>query len=110
GRSQVLNEDIIRQIKEVHDAVIINKPETVSLSLSSFNIINWRAFSRKTGIKIEWLDKELPNEATDIEADACLPFNLSGGTDVILTETAALRLPETGIRAVIELIRVHKVA
>jgi len=46
---------------------MINKPETVSLSLSSFNTINWRAFSRKTGIKIEWLDKELPNEA-DIEA------------------------------------------
>jgi len=29
---------------------------------------NWHAFSHKTGIKIEWLDKELPNEATDIEA------------------------------------------
>ncbi|CAG8668387.1 11655_t:CDS:2, partial [Paraglomus brasilianum] len=105
GQSQLLNEDIIRQIKEVHDAVIISKPETVSLS--SFNTTNWRAFFRKTGISIEWLDNELPNEATDIETYTWsypenhetqrqnyisylqkhlhpLPriFNLSGGTDI----------------------------
>ncbi|CAJ0836996.1 3509_t:CDS:2, partial [Entrophospora sp. SA101] len=35
--------------------------------------------------------------------DPRLPFNLSGGTDVILFETAAETLPQTGIRSVIEL-------
>nr|CAG8533925.1 8277_t:CDS:2 [Entrophospora candida] len=39
--------------------------------------------------------------------DSRLPFNLSGGTDVILFETTAEIPPQTGIRSVIELVRVY---
>jgi len=59
--------------------------------------------------RISILDIANNKNLLQLYSDSRLPFNLSGGTDVILTETAALRLPETGIRAVIELVRAHKV-
>ena len=152
----MLTDDVINQIKEMHESIIIKKTETISLS--SFNTINWQAFSLKTGVKIDWIDNIDNNKSStdidDIEEyiwtdypeshetqhknymsylqkhlnplpgitildvatnktllrlynDPRLPFNLSDGTDVILTKTAALSLPETGIRAVIELVRRH---
>lgn len=132
----------------MHEAITIKKTETISLS--SFNTTNWRAFSQKTGIRIKWIKKPISNETNDVEEytwnnysenhetqrqnymsylqkhfnllpdisildvannhallqlynDPHLPFNLRGGTDVIFTDTAASQLPETGIRAVIEL-------
>ncbi|CAH1767818.1 13169_t:CDS:2, partial [Entrophospora sp. SA101] len=112
-KSQHNNKENIEEVKDNEKAKYqnnnklkekIDKEETITLT--SFNTTNWQAFLSK--LMSKWIVNDSLDETADIEKYVWSDHPESHETQhVILFENTAEIFPQTGIRSVIELVRVY---